>query len=479
MDVAWKNTVEEPAHHASFLELRERIRPVVEGGARPCLWHLQRLCQQLHMHHEQPALELVRRLGVVWERSAGDSSNIRIVSSSETYPFFVPSPELERIREQHNLGVFRFAPATTAAMAPGAVVPKAAQPDKIADLATQDFTSFRGFYSWTVTKDKPLSKAFTEEARMYQHHLRHAPDHGGLVPSMYYSLLQQLVRQDPALYEAHVSLRTDGATRLMAVPLSARFFDTGSVADVTLYEGDTRAIRANTCSTIHDEVVIGGNEGVELLAASASDVRAWLEGGDETRDYITALAPLPAALAWVAPAQNNDLVCARAGTPMRYRFTATEPLLSVSSGLVALTDTDVLENGMRLSDVAYYHASMTLPKHSRRGDISIPGRFPAAVELTDLGPLSGALVGRMSWDSPAVQEQRQLVLTGTKHQVQQFYTTWRKHARAQVLHCWKIVQERERLLYGERSYFACQEAGRDIVDLTADDEVYGEEVGEA
>jgi hypothetical protein len=496
MDAAWKNTVEQPLARATFTELREMIRPIAEapeGSEQPCLWHLSRLCSQLQLKTSNlPVTTLTSRLREVWAVSGGDSCNIRVISSSRTHGFFIESDEFRRIRDQHNLGVFKFAPVveTSTGVQRADIVPKTINPDASSVFTAQDVVPLTGFYGWLVGKDQNMRDVFIEEARMYQHHLRQATTtRDGIIPNMYYSLSQQLIRQDPALYELHVNLRQDGETRLLAFPQCPRFFDVGQAAGVTLYKGDTRRIRLRASRDVQDEVVLGLGvlgEGVEVLPQSAAAVRAWLDAHDETRELIQ---PITAAeispsfndSSWKRPSPSSDLICTRPGTPLRYSFTATTPYLSLASGFVAVSEDNpqLLENGVRVDDVAGWHRRMTIPERPRglAGGQAVSS-FPPAVELTDLGPISNALVGRMDWDSPAVEEQRRLVLTGTKLAVQNFYKGWRGRAKTQVLRCWEIVQERERKFYGTKSYFVNRDQDSTI-DLTADDEVYGAGLGSA
>jgi hypothetical protein len=145
------------------------------------------------------------------------------------------------------------------------------------------------------------------------------------------------------------------------------------------------------------------------------------------------------------------------------------------SGLVAVSATDptLLEDGTPVAEIVQCHRRMTVPEQPRSasgGPGNVPVAFPPAIDLTDLGAISNAMVGRMDWDSPTVEEERRLILTGDKDSVISFYKSWRKRAIGRVRKCWELVQEREQKFYGAKSYFANRD--REYVDLTADDEVF-------
>ena len=60
---------------------------------------------------------------------------------------------------------------------------------------------------------------------MYNHHLRqiNRKDNMGWLRNMYYSLSQQLMRQDPAYYIAYVALYLDSAWHLISYPYYAKY----------------------------------------------------------------------------------------------------------------------------------------------------------------------------------------------------------------------------------------------------------------
>ena len=84
---------------------------------------------------------------------------------------------------------------------------------------------------------------------------------------------------------------------------------------------------------------------------------------------------------------------------------------------------------------------------------SPPYRFPAAVELSGLGPLSDALVCQRRWCSPAVTAERNVLLCSDARYFWQFVAAWRERAAGAVQAAFKLVRETEMAAFGDRSYF--------------------------
>ncbi|KAE9362577.1 hypothetical protein N431DRAFT_299223, partial [Stipitochalara longipes BDJ] len=73
-----------------------------------------------------------------------------------------------------------------------------------------------------------------------------------------------------------------------------------------------------------------------------------------------------------------------------------------------------------------------------------PFPFPAAVEVTGLGNISDALVGRLSWDSPVVQEEAKFWLTGNWQAVNNLYTNFKTRTITTLNKCWEYVEAHEK-----------------------------------
>ena len=99
-----------------------------------------------------------------------------------------------------------------------------------------------------------------------------------------------------------------------------------------------------------------------------------------------------------------------------------------------------------VGDMALSHLHLT----TAGGTIS--ERFSAAMKLLDLGPLSNALRGHQSWDSPQVRKARDLLL-GNRTRAKAHYETWCRLAAEAFVEIFYQVEATKREIYGSDSFF--------------------------
>lgn len=104
-------------------------------------------------------------------------------------------------------------------------------------------------------------------------------------------------------------------------------------------------------------------------------------------------------------------------------------------------------------------------------------KFGPEVPLLGISPVSDALMGRCSWDAPAVRQERDQILASDEQEFGKLYASWKKKALPIAKKAWNLVEQRERKLYGKRSYFALLDKHPDglddFPDVRADPEVFG------
>lgn len=76
-------------------------------------------------------------------------------------------------------------------------------------------------------------------------------------------------------------------------------------------------------------------------------------------------------------------------------------------------------------------------------------RFPAMVELDNLGPISDALVGRKRWTSPAVQIAKSGLLKPITEELRKELEAWKVKATKEVLQKFQLVKAMEGITYGK------------------------------
>lgn len=89
----------------------------------------------------------------------------------------------------------------------------------------------------------------------------------------------------------------------------------------------------------------------------------------------------------------------------------------------------------------------------------ITGPFAAATDLSGLGGVSDALVGRIEWRDPKAIRERNIVLGADRIKAQEFVSQWRQKAYGLFLEAYQCMVEAEKERFGEKSYFYRKEHG--------------------
>lgn len=239
-----------------------------------------------------------------------------------------------------------------------------------------------------------IAEAALEEVQMYRFHAIQ-PDAIHL-PHMRHSLFMQLFRRDPLIYRLAVTLRGDHASRLIAIPTIMNEWLTA-------------------------EEVSGNSVQFAFELDRPNDNTEWEKGS------LLAIAPDEAA---------NIL----------------------NGGRVFFPTYAALQNDQQVTDFPGYTANELSRCHcelttSRKVDIP---RFPSAIELPSLGPLSDALVGQTSWNSPLVRTEQEMMLKDNKTAML-YYKNWIDNAAETFIKTFNALQDNERAIYQQNSYFKWRE----------------------
>ncbi|CAL3963103.1 unnamed protein product [Diplocarpon coronariae] len=137
--------------------------------------------------------------------------------------------------------------------------------------------------------------------------------------------------------------------------------------------------------------------------------------------------------------------------------------LTISNNYTEVVGNDSLENGMDLEDFLIDSIGMKRPSTARwsvAGESS--AKFRATLSMTKGGPLSEALVGKRPWNDPLV------VMTVKElfsKDVTQLTTYLKKHEQElfdDFTHTWKLIQQLELQLYGDKSWTKTKGTNDDI-----------------
>ena len=334
-----------------------------------------------------------------------------------------------------------------------------------------------------------------QEFLVYRHH--HRTPEGkprlGWLRNMYYSLIQQLVRQDPAYYALTAAARPDRGWRLISYPYITK--NTGKKGEATgflhmdlnleayLRDG-SGGNRLTSSVSIDDEDELGCTVAVKGFHHHIQAwhgrllQRGWGGGGlttncsqiytAEDRAQWGEPVPVPCP-AWGVRLSLPQLIHGSSKASVRRRRTILPWYMLVDGEHKELE----AKGCLGWSEVRQCHLDLEVPRLDPSGyphKMGAPtGRFGGAVVLGSTSALGDALVGRRKWTDPQVQRERDLVL-GRDGVAALAYV---KQVRGQLVEQYRAgfewMKQTELEGFGEVSYFA-KRAAREAAGLDPDDE---------
>jgi hypothetical protein len=341
--------------------------------------------------------------------------------------------------------------------------------------ATEKYTGAR-----VTLIGRTILEVVLEEFEMYHAHLRlinNKPNYGWL-RNMFYSLGQQVMRQDPKYFAIYCALRPDRNINLVSYPYYAKYAHKGDNTffrhiDVNIGQLASLGRGANMIQGTVSLDNESPDDCTQILPGMHKHIKEWDE-------VLTARGLSSASLVhriesrmftpedekrfdtkWTAqPCQRGQvrvtlphLPHGACGPAKGVRRTMLPWFCGLQDDLETL---EVIESGT-WSELSVAHRDMVAAPLSPSGLANrygaIPFAFPAAVELGGLGALSDALVCRQRHDKYAVVSEKRLLLTGAKADVDAYLDRWRKAAVNRVCEAFELVKEAEMEKFGEKSYF--------------------------
>ena len=365
-------------------------------------------------------------------------------------------------------------------------------------------------------EDAELMRAIDDEFDCYRHHQRRrngVPNHGWL-RVMHHSYVQQAVRQSPEYWMLYVLLRPDYAYRLVSMPYFAKFSQPGDSTkfrhiDVNIDNLLTQGLGANMIQgslsfdreTPEDctELLVGMHRRLgdwwadvkEHLAATDQDVRQGYIHLLEGQHWTPAMAAKFATddIRWEAhPCDRGEVRVSLPHLPHGALGPTTKSRRTILPWFVRvrheheLPAADGQEPDYALEmpdagtyrDVASAHRRLQTnertPSGLRLERTRVPYRFPAAGHLAGLGPISDALMGRLTWDDPQVVADlgRYFAAGATSEARSGYIDAWRRAAKQQMMAGYQRFRIAEMASYGDASFFRRWEENRLYIPLPDD-----------
>ena len=327
---------------------------------------------------------------------------------------------------------------------------------------------------------------------MYRHHLRERGnvDNYGWLRNQYYGVFQQVIRQSPAYYACYVTLRENHCYRLISYPYYTKFQVPG---DSTFFRyidiNNPQAVREGRGSNMIQGSVSLDDEApddcTKLLLGIHKNLKEWwadiaerykakgklLPDGHVTRidqDMWTPEDRSKYHLDFVSqPCRAGEVRISSPLVPHGARGPAKNFRRTILPWYMAIKDDhqtlDTIEAGT-WNDLSNAHRDLLPGPKSPSGLANRfsapPYAFPAAVQVTGLGAVSDALVGRVRWTNPAVINDMSIILGRDNVAREQFIAEWEVEARVEIRRCMEMVEGAERLVFREKSFFYLRERGR-------------------
>lgn len=329
--------------------------------------------------------------------------------------------------------------------------------------------------------DTGIIDLILSEYDMYHYHLRepNGNSNWGWLRNMYHSTGQQLMRQDPLYYALYAALRPDKHWRLASYPYYAKYNKKGDWThfrhiDINIPQAlengkGVHQIQGTLSLDDEDEsratIILAGTH-IKQLGQLWAKICARNQQTDGyihrfTNPMVTKEDMEEIGIKWKAvPCKKGQVRVTSPTLPHGADGPATGTRRTMLPWFVGvMDDCESLEitDGGTWEGLSRGHREMVGGETSPSGLPAlfgtVPYRFPAAAEISGLGPLSDALVARIRWDSPLALLHRDKMLLSSKEDMWNYVRAWRIKAVAAAIESHQIVRKLEMDAYGEKSYY--------------------------
>ncbi|KAH0563233.1 hypothetical protein GP486_002201 [Trichoglossum hirsutum] len=318
-----------------------------------------------------------------------------------------------------------------------------------------------------------------EEFDVYKYHLRnaiHGNDHRGWMRHMFYSLIQQLIRQDPAYWAILAAARPDKCWRLISYPYYTKDTTPGDNTgfmhfDINVEEFLETGRGGNVVQgsvSLDDE----DNRNATILRPGFQrQLRAWWtlvkKRGLATSGYTTNaqdkytaedsrkfgnLIPVPCKRGAIR-ITKPEVVHGSTKKATRRRRT----VFVWHSGIQDDHETLDVPEAEKWSDLVKCHQGFIAPHKSTSGEGFRYGRpgftFPGAVKLSSTSMVGDAMVGARRWDDPQVLAERDILLGPDAEVACAQVRKIRQRLVNEYKKAFQFMREAEMRAFGDKSFY--------------------------
>ena len=457
-----------------------------------CKNHLRRLaggCAGLYTNKGSTRKILINRMKIVVRYGSRD----HLSKVHQRFPQWFRRSE-RAANLQDFLGFYMYQPTYTMSFHfdPKDVFNRYAQSETAWDDFHRDGTiNVDGFFDHLVSPE--AFKLVEEEFDLYKYHLRdevNGQARRGWMRHMFYSLTQQLVRQDPAYWAIMAAARPDQQWRLISYPYYTKDTSEGESTgfahlDINVEKFIATGRGANIIQgslSLDDE----GADGCTLLVPGFHrHVASWWERvkarGQNRCGYTTNantiytpddektfgnLTPVPCKRGTIR-ITRPEIVHGSTNQAKRRRRT----VFVWHYGIREDHETLDLEEAERWSDLVRCHQALEVPQKSTSGEGFRYGRpsflFPGVSKLQSTSMVGDAMVGARRWDDPQVITERNLLLGSDAVEACRRVKEIRERLVSEFLRVFPFIERAESEAYQERSFFRRQGAPRPSPDQDA------------
>ncbi|KAI9770494.1 MAG: hypothetical protein M1839_003175 [Geoglossum umbratile] len=332
-----------------------------------------------------------------------------------------------------------------------------------------------------------LSPKIDMEFDLYRHHHCSLPGRSrlGWLRNMFYSIIQQTVRQDPIWYAISAAARPDKNWRLVTYPYITKDTDPGeNTGFLHLDLNTTQYVKDGSGGNLLSSSIAIDDEQPDgctiVVPGFHHHIHEWhkrlIDRGEDTAGFTTNCSAAYRAQDRRDWGEPVPMPCPALGlrltrpeiihgsTPHSYR--RRRSLFAWHTGI---DDTHIkldLKGTLSWNDLATCHRDLEAPSREPSGQApryGLPGfRFPGSIIVGSSSAIGDALVGRRKWTDPQVLQERDILL-GDNNKAAHSYVSW---VRAEMVKRFKEAFEQleviETKAFGENSYFHRKKFGLPI-----------------